>query len=41
MMAVIVVRAPGCSGLGRERALLLFTGLEYEAQNARTDYKCC
>ena len=40
-MGVIVVRVPGCSGFGRERALLLISGLEYEAQNASTDYKCC
>ena len=39
MMAVAVVRVPGCSGLWRKRALLLFGGLEYKAQNARTDHK--
>jgi hypothetical protein len=39
MMAVTVVRVPGCSGLGRKRALLFFSGLEHEAQNARTDHK--
>ena len=41
MMAVIVVRVAGCSGLGRKGALLLFGGLECKAQNARNDHKYC
>ena len=39
MMAVTVVRVPGRSGLRDNRALLFFSGLEHEAQNARTDHK--
>jgi len=41
MMAVIVVRGPGCSGLRRKRALLLLGGLECKAQNSCTDHKYC
>lgn len=41
MMTVIVVpvRVSTGSGLRRQRALLLFSGLKQKAQNARADYK--
>jgi hypothetical protein len=38
-MAVIVVRISACSGLRRQRALLLFSRLKQKAQKARADYK--
>ena len=41
MMAVIVVRVSGRSGLGCKGTLLLFSRGEYEPDNAGNDHKNC